>query len=179
MNIRSLCSLIVGLVFLVSGVQAGEPAKIDVFLGNWMGVGLKEDVTNLGMGQVEYGIRDLDVSIERAETGLNITWTTHFRADDTGETKSTSINLVETAPSVFVGSENSDVLNGGTAIWARIEEQSLIVYIFEVDQYGIYDLSRYERTVSISDDHRMFLNFKRTRDSRTIRSVNGELVRRQ
>jgi len=137
-----------------------------------MGVGLKEDVTDYAAGGVDYGLRDLDVSIERAQTGLNITWTTHFL--ESGEKKSTSIALVQTAPNVFVGPENGDVLKGGTAVWGRIEEQSLIVYVFEVDQNGIYDLSRYERRLSIG---KMFLYFKRTRDGKIIRSVIGELVR--
>lgn len=139
-----------------------------------MGVGLKEDVTDFAAGGVDYGLRDLDVSIERAQTGLNISWTTHFL--DADEKKSTSITLLQTAPNVFVGPENGDVLNGGTAVWGRIEEQSLIVYVFEVNQNGIYDLSRYERRLSIG---KMFLYFKRTRDGKTIRSVIGELVRAQ
>jgi hypothetical protein len=174
MDIQKFCSLIVGLVIFVSNAQAGEPAAIDDFVGNWVGVGLKEDVTDYATGGADYGLRDLDVSIEQAQTGLNITWTTHFL--DTNEKKSTSITLVQKAPNVFVETENGDVLNGGTAVWGRIEDQSLIVYVFEVDQNGIYDLSRYERRLSIGQ---MFLYFKRTRDGKTIRSVIGELVRAQ
>ena len=172
MNIQKFCALIVGLVIVVSNAQADEPAPIDAFVGNWVGVGLKEDVTDYAAGGVDYGLRDLDVSIERAQTGLHISWTTHFL--ETSEKKSTSLTLVETTPNVFVGTENGDVLNGGTAVWGRIEEQSLIVYVFEVDQDGIYDLSRYERRLSIG---KLFLYFKRTRDGKTIRSVIGELVR--
>ena len=171
MNIRKLCALIFGFVLLVSNAQAGEPAPVDAFIGSWVGVGLKEDVTDYATGGVDYALRDLDVSIESGQTGLNITWTTHFL--DTSEKKSTSITLVQTAPGVFVGTENSDVFNGGTAVWGRIEDRSLIVYVFEVDQNGIYDLSRYERRLSLD---RMFLYFKRTRDGKTIRSVIGELV---
>jgi len=43
-----------------------------------------------------------------------------------------------------------------------------------MDQNGIYDLTRYERMLSTSG--RMILDFKRTRDGRTIRRVTGELV---
>jgi hypothetical protein len=172
MNIQRLCLLIVGLVILAAKAQADEPATIDAFVGNWVGVGLKEDVTDYAAGGVDYALRDLDVSIERAQTGLNITWTSHFL--DTGEKKSTAVTLVQTAPGVFVGTENGDVFNGGTAVWGRIEEQSLIVYVFEVDPNGIYDLSRYERRLSLE---KMFLYFKRTRDGKTVRSVVGELVR--
>jgi hypothetical protein len=174
MNIQKLCSLIFGLLVLVLNAQAEEPAPIDEFLGSWVGVGLKEDVTDYTSGGVDYALRDLDVSIESAQTGLNITWTT--QTVDTGEKKSTSITLAQTAPGVFVGTENGDVFNGGSAVWGRIEGQSLIVYVFEVDQKGIYDISRYERRLSLE---RMFLYFKRTRDGKTIRSVQGELVRAQ
>ena len=73
-----------------------------------------------------------------------------------------------------MGSENGDVFDGGTAVWGRIEEQSLIVYLFQIDQNGNYDLTRYERMLSTSG--RMILDFKRTRDGRTIRRVTGELV---
>lgn len=174
MNIQRVCLLIVGLVVFVTNAQAGEPEPIDAFIGNWEGVGLKEDMINYEAGGVDYALRDLDVSIERAQTEINISWTTHFL--DTSERKSTSITLAQTAPNMFVGTENGDVLNGGTIVWGRIEDQSLIVYVFEVDQNGVYDLSRYERRLSIE---KMFLYFKRTRDGKTIRSVIGELVRAQ
>jgi len=174
MNIQRVCLLIVGLVVFVSNAQAGEPAPIDAFIGNWEGVGLKEDVANYAAGGVDYALRDLDVSIERAQTEINISWTTHFL--ETSERKSTPITLSQTAPNMFVGTENGDVLNGGTIVWGRIEDQSLIVYVFEVDQSGVYDLSRYERRLSIE---KMFLYFKRTRDGKNIRSVISELVRAQ
>ena len=175
MKIANARWLIASLVIFLRAAQAGEPAPVDAFVGDWVGVGLKEDVTSIAAGQVDYAVRDLDVTIEQAETGLNITWTTRWRLDGASEKKSTSMTLIETAPGVFVGTENGDVLKGDTAVWGRIEEQSLIVYVFEVDEAGIYDLARYERTLSTNG--RMFLQFRRTRDGTTVRSVNGELVR--
>ena len=173
-KIGRTCSLIVGLIMLVSDLQVGEPAPIDAFVGDWMGVGFKEDVIDLSMAKMDYSIRDLDVSIERAQSELNVTWVTHVRLNGTSKSNTTSISLIRTAPGVFVGSENGDVFDGGTAVWGRIEEQSLIVYLFQIDQNGIYDLTRYERMLSTSG--RMILDFKRTRDGRTIRRVTGELV---
>jgi hypothetical protein len=154
-----------------SHAQAEETAPIDAFVGDWKGVGIKEDIGGPLSATQSMELRDLDVNIEKTD-GLVISWVT--RTHETAKKKSTSVTLFQTAPNLFVGDENGDVLNGGTVVWGRIEEQSLIVYVLEVDQNGIYDVSRYERKLS---GDRMFLYYTRNHDGRTVRSVIGELAR--
>ncbi len=172
MHFEKVRLLLIALVMLVSNAQAAERAPIDAFLGNWMGVGLTENFTE--SYQFDYSIRDLDVNIAATDAGLDLTWTTHIRLNGTTKSKTTNVSLIRTEPGVFVGTEKADVLAGEIAVWGRIEEQSLIVYLFQIDINGIYDLSRYERR--LSGNGRMFLYFKRTRDGITRRRVSGELV---
>jgi hypothetical protein len=155
-----------------SHLRAEEPASVETFVGDWTGVGLKEDRGD-PLWPENLEVRDLDINIKKTETGLIISWVTHMR--ETAEEKGTTTILNQTAPNVFVGNKSGDVLKGETAVWGRIEEQSLIVYILEVDQDGIYNLARYERMLLANDS--MYLFFTRTRDGKTVRRVEAELVR--
>ena len=154
--------------------QAEETASVDSFVGDWTGVGLKEDRSD-PLWPENLKVRDLDVNIKKTKAGLAISWVTYMR--ETGEGKGTTTILNQTAPNVFVGTKSGDVLDGDTAVWGRIEDQSLIVYILEVDQKGIYNLARYERM--LLTNQRMYLFFTRTRDGKTVRRVEAELERSQ
>jgi hypothetical protein len=157
-----------------SQAEAEETASVEAFVGDWTGVGLKEDRGD-PLWPENLEIRDLDINIKKTETGLIISWVTHMR--ETAEEKGTTTILNQTSPNVFVGNKSGDVLNGDSVVWGRIENQSLIVYILEVDQKGIYNLARYERM--LLDNDKMYLFFTRTRDGKTVRRVEAELVRSQ
>ena len=174
MNFERVGLVLVALVMLVSNAQASEWEPIDGFLGDWMGVGFTEKFTEPSVFQTDYSIRDLDVKITATDVGLDITWITHTRLNGITKSKTTSVSLIRTEPGVFVGAEKADVLAGEIAIWGRIEERSLIVYLFQIDIDGIYNLSRYERR--LSGNGHMVLNFNRSRDGKTVRRVRGELV---
>lgn len=175
MRCGQLLSLCFVLFLIAPAGRAAEERALAPFLGEWTGVAITENVGESAGDSSDYTIRDLDVSIAETADGLDLTWTTHFRGNGSSKKKTTSVSLTETAPGVFKESGAADVLAGETAVWARVEERSLIVYRLEIDPQGVYDLSRYERRITPNGG--MVLNFKRVRDGRTLRLVTGELVR--
>ena len=59
--------------------------------------------------------------------------------------------------------------------WARLTDQSLIIYVFEVNEAGVYELSRYVRSLTSLDQ--MELGYTRHFDGRPVRGVVGQLKR--
>ncbi len=177
MNLARLLPITIVLFALTLKAQASERVTIDAFLGDWFGVAITEDVilTGTGIRRTDLSLRDLDVSIAATEAGINVTWTASIRLNGKRKTRSNSVALARTAPGVFKGTGTANVLAGETALWARIEEKSLIVYVLEIDPKGVYELSRYERRLTPSGG--MLLNFRRLRDGRVRRTVTGKLAR--
>ena len=175
MSLVRLLSITIVFFALALKAQASERVSIDTFLGDWFGVAITEDVIHMGMRQMDYSLRDLDVSIAATEAGIDVTWTARTRRNGKRKTRSNSVALVRTAPGVFMGPGTANVLAGETAVWARLEGKSLIVYVFEIDPEGVYELSRYERRLTPSGG--MLLDFRRLRDGKVRRTVTGELVR--
>ena len=172
--IARLLPVTIVFLALTLKVQASEQLSLNAFLGDWTGVAITEDIIHLGMRRVDYSLRDLDVSIAATETGINLTWTAHTRRNGKPKKRTNSVALTRTAPDVFKAAGTSNVLTGESAVWARIEEKSLIVYVLEIDPKGVYELSRYERRLTPSGG--MLLDFKRLRDGKLRRTVTGELV---
>ena len=59
--------------------------------------------------------------------------------------------------------------------WARLSGQSLIIYVFEINGAGVYEISRYVRTMTSLDQ--MELGYTRDFDGRPVRGVVGQLTR--
>jgi hypothetical protein len=165
------------LICLFAGIvpAAAETLPIDAFFGRWGGSAIGQSVTTSTMG---YGARDLDVTISGTAEGFDITWITVIKPsgveqDSEGHRTSTA-SFLRSGPSSFEAKGAQGVGPGKSYSWARIEERSLIVYVFEIDGEGVYDLSRYVRT--ISDSGIMDLSFTRDRDGATVRRVTGNLL---
>ncbi len=161
-------------LFAAAG-PAAAGGSLEPFLGDWTGIAITENVGETAGDQSDYTLRDLDVSIAETAEGLELTWTTHFRGNGSRKKKTATIALTKTAPGVFRQDGTGDVLAGDSAVWARVEGRSLVVYLLEVDPKGVYHLSRYERRVLSGGG--MVLSFKRVQDGKTTRLVTGELVR--
>jgi hypothetical protein len=126
-----------------------------------------------------YGARDLDVTISGTADGFDITWITVIKPsgvqqDSEGHRRTSTASYLANGPSSFEAKGAQGVGPGKSYSWARIDERSLIVYVFEIDGEGVYDLSRYVRT--ISDSGIMDLSFTRDRDGATVRRVTGNLL---
>ena len=68
----------------------------------------------------------------------------------------------------------ADPLLGGKYAWARIEKQTLYVYVLLISADGKYDMQTYERTIKPSG---MDFIFSRVRDGEPVRKVKGKLIK--
>ena len=166
------------LICLFAGIApaVAENLPIEAFFGRWSGSAVGQSVTTSTMG---YGARDLDVTISGTVEGFDITWITVIKPsgvepDSDGHRRASTASFLRRGPSSFEAKGAQGVGPGKSYSWARIEERSLIVYVFEIDGDGVYDLSRYVRT--ISDSGIMDLSFTRNRDGATVRRVTGNLL---
>jgi len=179
---KGLPSLIVlvGLLTLLTAIRAyaQDALPLDAFLGHWEGSAIGQDAAESTLG---YGIRDLDVRISGTADGLEVTWFTVPRAGSLAgpeaetERRSTTVHFAPSGPSTWVGEAAEGPGTSFSRSWARLEGRSLYVYVLEIDERGIYQLSRYERTISAAGV--MDLRFSRDKDGRTVRRVTGSLLR--
>ncbi len=170
-----ILTLLAGL-FAGMAPAAAETLPIEAFFGRWGGSAIGQSVTTSTMG---YAARDLDVTISGTGAGFDITWITVIKpsgveAGSEIRRKTTTASFLRGGPSSFEAKGAQGVGPGKSYSWARIEERSLIVYVFEIDGAGVYNLSRYART--ISDSGIMDLSFTRNRDGVTVRRVTGNLL---
>jgi hypothetical protein len=70
--------------------------------------------------------------------------------------------------------ESGDPLDGKEACWARIVNQTLVVYQMTVLPSGAYEIEQYDRTLK---DTGMDLKYTRLRDREPVRTVTGKLVK--
>ena len=152
----------------------GQEPSLEPFFGTWKGVGLTEKFNVAGY--FTYTKRDLDVDISKTDRGFDITWTTGLRADETigvvTHRKTTTLSFAKTGPALFEADEAPPWSRSHR--WARLADSSLIIYIFEIHANGIYELSRYVRT--ITEPGQMDLGFTRNLDGRPVRQVTGQLT---
>ena len=167
--------VVLAVLLVVALPLRAEENGLDRFVGQWEGSGVTEKFSE--EGYFTYTKRDLNVAFAETEKGFDITWITGFRVEgDSGPVvlrKTTTLNFVEIAPGVYETAESPPWKRAHR--WARLSEGTLIIYIFEVDEAGLYEISRYVRTVS--DDGVMQLGFSRDMDGRPVRQVTGTLTR--
>ncbi len=173
-GLRILAVLVTLLAAAGAGAQDALP--LEAFFGRWDGsaIGKRVEETTIG-----YGMRDLDVRISGTAEGFEITWVTVIQAPGAGadaeaQRRSTTTRFVRASPSTW-DAEGADGPGAGRShSWARLEGRSLNVYVLEIDGRGIYQVSRYERTISPAGV--MDLRFTRIRDGTTVRRVTGSLL---
>jgi hypothetical protein len=157
---------------------AGLP--ISAFFGTFSGGGVAQNDDSVYFAVTA---RDFDVVIrpdKAAPNGFRVTWTSVIRRGGDPSRpkirrKSTTRVFVPTGrPGIFRDTSSADPVSGKEMGWARIKDQSLIVYQMVIDDDGAYELQRYERTLSGLG---MQLSFTRLRDGERVRRVTGRLVK--
>ncbi len=164
------------LVALLAATGAGaqDTLPVEAFFGRWDGRAIGKSVGETTIG---YGRRDLDLRISGAAEGFEITWVTVIRAqgaDAEAQRRSTTVRFVRASPSTWEAEGADGPGAGRSHSWARLEGRSLNIYVLEIDRRGIYEVSRYERTISRTGV--MDLRFTRIRDGKTVRRVTGSLL---
>lgn len=169
-------ALFVFVLAFVIGTRGAEAqdAELSDFFGHWQGVGISEQLTD--EGEFAYVSRDLDIEIGPIEDAFKITWTAEVRNDEGQLTrKAGGIDFVTVRPGVFeaVGEVADGLSHAHT--WARLSGNGLIVYVLEIDEAGVYELSQYVRSLVSKDQ--LQLGYTRLRDGRPVRNVTAMLSR--
>lgn len=179
---RVLCAVLLVFVALAGLGPAGparatQPVSIKAFYGKWGGSAIGEGPDSIYIGLSN---RDLNVTIGPRDDGFTITWTTVIHpgedaADKEPRRKSKTVDFVATGtPGVFKATEQPDPMSGEDYVWARINRQTLTVYLLTIDEYGVYTLQSYARTLT---GFAMELEFRSIRDNRNQRVARGKLVK--
>jgi len=155
-----------------------ETASIKAFVGKWGGSAIAKNRDSIYFGVT---IRDLDVTVTGDDDRFEITWTTVLRRGGTPEKprirrKSTTLRFEAAGPDLYRSPDAPSAGPGRTYSWARKQDNSLIVYLLMMDEKGVYELARYDRTVTGSG---MDLAFSVIRDGEQLRSVTGRLVKHE
>ena len=170
------------LAFLFA-IAAGAPASaqqtlsIGTFFGAWSGGGVAENEDSIYFRST---VRDFDVTIRPAGAGFRIDWTTVIRKGgnpdkpDIRRRKSTKTLMPTGTPGVFHGTDSGDPLSGKEMYWARLDRNTLSLFLMMVDKDGIYTLQQYDRTLSGTG---MRLSFKSLSDGDRQREVTGRLIK--
>ncbi|MBZ0325049.1 MAG: hypothetical protein K8F57_02540, partial [Alphaproteobacteria bacterium] len=165
------------------GAVGGKPATaqddlpIAAFYGTFAGSGVAKSEDSLFYGVT---LRDLDVTIAPRNGGFAVTWTTLLREPAEGGSapprRKTGTRIFEktSKPWLYRAAGAGNLLEGAEIGWARIEGNSLFVYLMRLDEKGRYDIQTYRRTLAGTG---MDLTFTRMRDGDNVRSVSGKLVK--
>jgi hypothetical protein len=171
---RLALSVVGGLfLFLVAAPAVkAEPAPIGAFVGTFAGTGVAETFDNIYAPE---SVRDLDVTIARVGEGFSVTWTTVVRsAGGKVKRKTQTLDFTPTgAGSQYRSARLADAFGDGLA-WAGIEEQTLSVFVLNIDTDGGYQLQRYARALTALG---MDLTFTRKIDGEDLRVVKAKLIR--
>ncbi|MFO0998184.1 MAG: hypothetical protein U1F33_15995 [Alphaproteobacteria bacterium] len=161
---------------LCFGAEAKD-LDLKAFYGKYTGSGVANSEDSLYFGVT---VRDTDVEIRPTADGFRVNWTTvlHQGGDpakpDIRKRSSTTDFVYGARPNLFLGKSHGDPLVSGETSWARISGNSLIIYIFTINEEGLYDVQTYVRTLTGAG---MDLVFSRVRDGEPTRTVKAKLTR--
>jgi len=177
---RAVVWAVLAVVVSLGSVPAeARDLSIKAFFGLWKGNAVSESEISV---HFRVTARDLDVEVQPfRENGFTLRWATVQRQE--GNPNAPSEVLKEavvnfdpdpTRPGVWLGTGGSDPRAGEPIYWARIEEQTLVTYIFGIQQGGEAEVQVYRRTLT---GNGMDLDFTRTVDGEAIRRARGRLIK--
>lgn len=170
-------TIALGTLFVVSPQAAATDLPISAFYGKFSGGGIAQNADSEYFAMTT---RDFDVDIKPEGNGVHIKWTSVIRRGGDPEKPevrrkmSSKILRPTDTPNVFHGSESGDPLKGQELCWARLNGNTLTVFLMTVSKNGIYELQQYDRTLSGTG---MKLLFRSWRDGDRLRSVSGRLIK--
>ena len=175
---RTITAILAAVFWLgATGQGTAQNLPPTAFYGHYAGGGIAVSADSLYFGVT---VRDMDVVVEPSAEGFFVAWTTVIRqggdpSDPDVRRKSTEYEFVPSGmPDVYRGKTTSDPLQGGVYAWARIERNTMNVYLLSIDETGVYNMQSYARTLAGGG---MELVFKRIRDGEATRVVKAKLVK--
>lgn len=164
-------------VFVAAGIAQAQDLTPAHFFGTFQGSGFAEDKDSIYFGTT---VRDLDVVIAPSGGGFNVTWTTIIRSGGDPskpnvrrKTQTANFSATEQV-NVFRGAPSGDPLAGNPFVWAKIEDNTMTVFILTIGKGGAYNMQSYARTLS---GYGMDLVFSRIRDGEPVRTARAKLTK--
>lgn len=160
-----------------SNPGATQDVSASAFQGHWQGSGVSESEVSINFRMTA---RDLDVVITPTGDGFSLAWTTVQRQKGDPSKpnvvrKGSEIVFQRSGrPGVWQDAQSARGKAGDRYAWSRIEDNTLITQIVEIDDEGRSDLHVYRRTLSGSG---MALEFRRLVDGELVRTVDGKLIK--
>ena len=175
--LRWKTALLLTVLWLAMAERALADA-IDPFVGEFIG-------RSVGESGSEIDARDASVTIEQADDGFVIMWTTVTRrADGSVKRKSHSVRFQSTQRLGIFSSAMKrdkfgalaplDPLRGDPYVWAKIEGKVLTVYAMIITDTGGYEMQTYDRTLTETG---LDLQFSRVADGQILKSIQAKLTR--
>lgn len=165
----------------VSQPAAAQNSRLDAFFGGYAGTAVAQ---NRDSEYFNVTVRDLDFSIEgHGEGGFKLSWTTITRhhgtprnPEEERNTAELTFEPVDGRDGVFRASSSGNPLDSDYLSWARIEGQTLTVYVMTIDENGVYQVASWARTLVAGG---MQILFTRVSDGDQVRTVNGRALRQR
>ena len=176
-NALYLLTVALGALFFISPQAAARDLPIAAFYGKFSGGGIAHNADSEYFAMTA---RDFDVVIKPESGGVRIDWTSVIRGGGDPQNPrirrrmSSKIFQTTDTPNVFHGSKSGNPLEGKELSWARVDGNTLRVFLMTVSKEGVYELQQYDRTLSGTG---MTLLFRSWRDGDRLRSVLGRLVK--
>ena len=179
MTARILTRFFIGASLLLLAFSAARAQDLaqTAFYGTFQGSGFAENNDSIYFGTT---VRDLDVIIAPSGSGFSVTWTTIIRGGGDPskpnvrrKTQTATFSPTENT-GVFRGTPSGDPLTGNSYIWARIEANTMTVFIMNIGKTGEYNMQSYARTLS---GYGMELVFTRIRDGEPVRTARAKLTK--
>jgi len=166
-----------GAIFFTPAFAAARDLPIAAFYGKFSGGGIAHNADSAYFAMTT---RDFDVVIKPESGGVRIDWTSVIRRGGDPQNpkvhrrKSSKTLRATDLPNVFHGTDSGNPLEGKELCWARIDGNTLTVFLMTVSKQGVYELQQYDRSLSGTG---MTLLFRSWRDGDRLRSVSGRLVK--
>jgi len=179
---RWISHALVGCFFIFAAAAprsalAEQSAALKKFFGEFEGVGI---TSRKRPGRASLKRRDLDVVIKPyGKDGFTMTWTTVIapRYAQKRRERTTTVNFMATTRTEVWRSDPVTTLHTRRpVIWARIGGGALYVYLATMTEAGGIATSVYKRTLTKQG---MRLEFNRTTDGRSVRTVQARLKRKK
>jgi hypothetical protein len=163
--------LLAGLFWLAA---QSTLADIRPFVGHYKGSAEIVDADGSSMP------RDMSVTIEEAQKGFSVKWTT-ITHKSRGRTKEETYNLsfvptdragvfaAAMKRNLFGHEAQMDPMKGEPYVWARIVDDTLTVFSLFVNDAGGYELQQFDRTLANGG---LDLKFSRIANGKEMRTVN-------
>lgn len=179
MTVRTLTRFVIGASLLLLAFNAARAQDLApaAFYGTFQGSGFAENKDSIYFGTT---VRNLDVIIAPSGSGFSVTWTTIIRgggdpSKPNGRRKTQTATFSPTENiGVFRGTPSGDPLAGNSYVWARIDANTMTVFIMTIGKTGEYNMQSYARTLS---GYGMDLVFTRIRDGEPVRTARAKLTK--